>query len=200
MFLTPRQKELYEFLVAYRARHGYAPTLEEIRDRFQLRSLGTVHRHLANLEEKGAIRRRWNYSRSIEIVASPTPGGAVELPLVGTVAAGRPIEALEQDDTLSVPETFVGRGPTFVLRVRGESMIGEGIRDGDFLVVEERVTAEDGETVIALLGGEATVKRFLRGRGEEVRLLPANPSMEPIVARADEVTIRGVVVAVLRKY
>jgi len=200
VFLTKRQKELFDFLDGYLAKHGYAPTLEEIGSRFKLSSLATVHKHLTNLERKGLIRRTWNHSRAIELVPLPAPTRAVELPLLGRVAAGRPIEALETADTLAVPEEFIRRQNTFVLRVVGSSMVGDGILDGDYIVVEERPTAENGETVVATINGEATVKRFYRERGGRVRLQPANDAMEPIVARAPDVEVRGVVVAVLRKY
>jgi len=200
MVLTKRQKELYDYIDDYIARQGYAPTLEEIGAHFGLSSLATVHKHLSNLEEKGLIKRKWNFSRAIELVPRRKKSSTVELPLLGTVAAGRPIEALEDADTFSVPEEFVRRQNTFVLRVRGNSMIDDGIRDGDYIVVEERVSADNGETVVALVNGEATVKKFYRDKGGKVRLMPANETIEPIIAREKDVAIRGVVVAVMRKY
>ena len=200
MFLTKRQKELFDFLDGYLAEHGYAPTLEEIGARFNLSSLATVHKHLTNLEQKGLIRRTWNHSRAIELVPHGKASSAVALPLLGRVAAGRPIEALETADSIAVPEEFVRRQNTFVLRVVGSSMVGDGILDGDYIVVEERPTAENGETVVATINGEATVKRFYRERAGKVRLQPANDTMQPIVARERDVDVRGVVVAVLRKY
>lgn len=200
MFLTKRQKELFDFLDGYLAQHGYAPTLEEIGLRFKLNSLATVHKHLTNLEQKGVIRRTWNHSRAIELVRQSTAKATVELPLLGRVAAGRPIEALETADSIAVPEDLIRRQNTFVLRVVGSSMIGDGILDGDYIVVEERPTAENGETVVATINGEATVKRFYRERPGRVRLQPANDAMEPIVVRDKEMEVRGVVVAVLRKY
>ena len=200
MILTKRQKELYDYIDDYIAHQGYAPTLEEIGAHFQLSSLATVHKHLSNLEEKGLIRRKWNFSRAIELVPQRKRAAAVELPLLGTVAAGRPIEALETADSFSVPEEFVRRQNTFVLRVKGNSMIDDGIWDGDFIVVEERPAADNGETVVALINGEATVKKFHRDKGGKIRLMPANESMEPIIAKEKDVTVRGVVVAVMRKY
>jgi repressor LexA len=197
--LTKRQKELFDFLGGYLTEHGYAPTLEEIGTRFNLNSLATVHKHLTNLEQKGLIRRTWNHSRAIELVEQGRPCRAVELPLLGRVAAGRPIEALETADWIAVPEELVRRQNTFVLRVVGSSMVGDGILDGDYIVVEERPTAENGETVVATINGEATVKRFYRERGK-IRLQPANDTMQPIIARERDIEIRGVVVAVLRKY
>ncbi len=200
MVLTKRQKEVFNFLDGYLAAHGYAPPLEEIGTQFNLRSLATVHKHLTNLEQKGLIRRTWNHSRAIELVPTAKPARAVELPLLGRVAAGQPIEALETADSLAVPEAFIRRQNTFVLRVVGRSMVNDGILDGDYIVVEERPTAENGETVVAMLHGEATVKRFYREPSGKIRLQPANDGMEPIIARARDVEIRGVMVAVLRKY
>jgi repressor LexA len=200
VYLTKRQKELFDFLDGYLAQHGYAPTLEEIGARFNLNSLATVHKHLTNLEEKGLIRRTWNHSRAIELVRQGKPSAAVELPLLGRVAAGQPIEALESADAIAVPAEFVRRESTFVLRVVGSSMVGDGILDGDYIVVEGRPTAENGETVVATISGEATVKRFYRERSGRIRLQPANETMQPLVLREKDVEVRGVVVAVLRKY
>jgi repressor LexA len=200
MILTKRQKQLYDYIDDYIASNGYAPTLEEIGERFQLSSLATVHKHLSNLEQKGLIRRKWNFSRAIELVPKQRKSGAVELPLLGLVAAGQPIEALESDDTFCVPEEFIRRQNTFVLRVKGSSMIEDGICDGDYIVVEERQTANDGETVVALIDGAATVKRFHRQKGGKISLMPANQTMQPIIVKDRDVTIRGVVVAVMRKY
>jgi repressor LexA len=200
MFLTKRQKELFDYLENHIIRRGYAPTLEEIGRRFKLNSLATVHKHLTNLESKGLIRRTWNYSRAIELVPQQRRAGAVELPLLGQVAAGQPIEALEQSDTIAVPEAFVRKNNTYVLRVVGSSMIEDGIWDGDYIVVEERPTPDNGETVVAVIDGEATVKRFYREKGGKVRLQPANDSMQPIIVKAKDLAIRGVVVAVMRRY
>jgi repressor LexA len=198
--LTKRQKELFDYLDGYIAERGYAPTLEEIRGRFKLNSLATVHKHLTNLEQKGAIRRTWNHSRAIELVPRQSPRGAVELPLLGRVAAGRPIEALETADTISVPEELIRRQNTFVLKVVGSSMINDGILDGDYIVVEERHDAANGETVVAVVDGEATVKRFFREGPGRIRLQPANDAMAPLLVQDRDCALRGVVVAVMRKY
>ncbi len=200
MILTKRQKQLYDYLDDYIATHGFAPTLDEIGEHFRLNSLATVHKHLTNLEHKGLIVRKWNFSRAIELVPRQKKSGAVELPLLGLVAAGQPIEALETSDTFTVPEEFIRRQNTFVLRVKGSSMIEDGIWDGDYIIVEERRAAENGETVVALVNGEATVKRLYHEKGGRIRLQPANETMQPIIARDKDVEIRGAVVAVMRKY
>jgi repressor LexA len=201
MILTRRQKEIWDYLQHYIAAHGYAPTLEEIGAHFGLSSLATVHKHLSNLERKRVISRKWNLSRAIEITPPQKAAQAVELRLLGRVAAGAPIEAIETEDTLTVPEDLVRRPRNaFALRVQGESMVGEGILDGDYIVVEKRPTADNGETVVAVMNGEATVKKFYHERGGKVRLQPANPYMEPIVVKEKDLEVRGVVVAVLRKY
>src|SRR5690242_2359353 len=144
--LTKRQKELVDYLDAYIVKAGYAPTLEEIGQHFGLSSLATIHKHLTNLERKGMIRRKWNRSRALEVVPQQRRAAAVELPLVGRVAAGVPIEPVEQNDTIAVPEELIGRGETFVLRVKGTSMVQEGILDGDYVVVSARNTADNGDT------------------------------------------------------
>ncbi len=198
--LTKRQKEFVDYLDAYIGKHGYAPTLEEIGQHFGLSSLATIHKHLTNLEQKGLIRRKWNRSRALEVVPQQRRVASVELPLLGRVAAGAPIEPLEQSDTIAVPEELVGRGDTFVLRVKGDSMVKEGILDGDFVVVQSRATADNGDTVVALVRGDATVKRFYREKGGMVRLQPANDALDPLVVRGTDVEIRGVVTAVMRKY
>lgn len=198
--LTKRQREILDFLTEFIQQHGYAPSLEEIGRRFGLSSLATVHKHLTNLQEKGFIKRTWNRSRSVELVPTRAGGRAVELPLLGYVAAGAPIEAVTSSETISVPEDFVGKRETYVLRVRGDSMIDEHIRDGDLVIVEDRKTAENGEMVIALLGGsDVTLKKFYRDNGR-VRLQPANPAMQPIIVDAGQVEIQGVVIGVMRKY
>jgi repressor LexA len=198
--LTKRQKELLDYLDGYIAEHGYAPTLEEIGSRFTLNSVATVHKHLTNLEHKGFIRRTANHSRGLEVVPQHNQRAAVELPLLGRVAAGQPIEALEDADHIAVPEQFIRRRDTFVLKVVGSSMVQDGILDGDYIVVEQRPSADNGETVVAVIDGEATVKRFYRDKPGRIRLQPANDAMQPIVVKEKDCELRGVVVAVLRKY
>ena len=198
--LTKRQREILDFLNEFIQQHGYAPSLEEIGRRFGLSSLATVHKHLTNLVDKGFIKRAWNRSRSVELVPTRMGARAIELPLLGFVAAGLPIEAVATAESISVPEDLVGKRDTYVLRVRGDSMIDEQIRDGDYVIVEDRKTADNGEMVIALLGGsDVTLKKFYR-ENAHVRLQPANPAMQPLTVPADQVQIQGVVVGVMRKY
>ena len=201
MALTRRQREVLDVIREFIAKNGYSPSLEEIGEALGLSSVATVHKHVTHLVEKGYARRAWNQNRSIEIVDQDAGPGAVTLPLEGTIAAGQPLEAVPTSETLSVPADMVsGRGRSFVLLVQGDSMIDEQIRDGDFVIVEQRQVARDGETVVALLdGSEATLKRFY-SEGENVRLQPANPRMGPIYAPANRVQIQGVVAGVIRKH
>ena len=199
--LTKRQREIFDFLSEFIQQHGYAPSLEEIGRRFGLSSLATVHKHLTNLQEKGFIKRAWNRSRSVEMVTARAVGRAVELPMLGYVAAGSPIEAIRSTETIAVPEDLVGKRDTYVLRVRGDSMIDEQIRDGDFVVVEDRKNADNGEMVIALLrGSDVTLKKFYRDPGGRIRLQPANVAMQPMFVDPEQIQIQGVVVGVMRKY
>jgi repressor LexA len=201
MHLTRRQKEILDYVGDYIAREGYAPTIEEIAHNFGLHSLATVHKHLTNLQEKGLVKRAWNRSRALELVPSEVKVQAIELPLLGRVAAGSPIEAVESTETIFVPQDMIGRGRTYVLQVKGDSMIEEQIRDGDYVIVEDRQVATEGEMVIALLGGEnVTLKKFYREPGGRIRLQPANATMKPLVVDAEDVRVQGVVIGVLRKY
>jgi len=170
MALTKRQREIYDFICSFVADRGYSPSLEEIGAHFNLSSVATVHKHVQHLVEKRFLRKAWNRSRSVEPVELPN-SGTTALPLLGVIAAGTPIEAIEVAETLDVPTNLVPRGGQgYALRVRGDSMIEEQIRDGDFVVVESRSEARDGETVVALLRGEeATLKKFYRS-GSEVRV------------------------------
>ena len=201
MPLTKRQKEILDFLEAFMRENGYAPSFEEIARHFGYTSLATVHEHLENLKQKGYIRKSYNASRSLELVPSGTHAAAVELPLLGTVAAGAPIEAITDNETIAVPEDFLTRGGEhYVLRVKGDSMIDEQIRDGDFVIVNARRTASNGEMVVALVGGEsATVKKYYRENGR-IRLQPANANMAPMYFREQEVAVQGIVIGVIRRY
>ena len=198
--LTRRQREILDYLKEFIDERGYAPSLEEIGARFGLSSLATVHKHLMNLQEKGFIRRSWNRSRSVELVQTRAGGRAVDLPLLGYVAAGEPIEAVVGAETVTVPEDLVGARETYALRVRGSSMIDEQIRDGDLVVVEDRQVARNGEMVVALLdGSDVTLKTFYREKNH-IRLQPANKALAPIIARPESVRVQGVVIGVMRRY
>jgi len=198
--LTKRQREILDYLDEFIQQHGYAPSLEEIGRRFSLSSLATVHKHLTNLQEKGFIRRAWNRSRSVELVPVHVGSRSLELPLMGYVAAGEPIEAITSTETIAVPEHFIGKRDTYVLRVRGNSMIDEQIRDGDYVIVEDRKTAQNGEMVIALLNGTEVTLKSLYRNGTTIQLQPANPAMQPIIVKEDALQIQGVVVGVMRRY
>jgi repressor LexA len=207
MALTKRQKEVLDYLVTFMNRHGYSPSFEEIARALKLTSLATVHKHLSTLERKGFIRRGYNQSRSIEVTQLPKPvreqvieRHVVELPLAGRIAAGRPLEAVEDRETISLGDFARGQN-TFVLQVKGDSMRDDHILDGDYIVVEQTQVANPGEIVVALIGGEeATLKRYHREPGGKIRLQPANSQMQPIVVPASEVKIQGRVIGVLRKY
>ncbi|MGD2216316.1 MAG: transcriptional repressor LexA [Gemmatimonadales bacterium] len=203
MALTKRQREILDFIESFIQTSGYSPSFEEIADFFGYRSLATVHEHLSNLERKGYIRRNYNESRSVEPLEPARPRAlATGLPLLGLVAAGAPIEAIEDTEVISVPEDMLsGAGPHYVLRVHGDSMIDDQIRDGDCVVVDGREAAENGEMVIALVAGEsATVKRYYRESDGRIRLQPANEHHAPLYYNENEVQVRGVVVGVIRRY
>lgn len=200
MALTRRQKQIFDYINEFIAANGYSPSLEEIGRHFGLSSVATVHKHVTNLVRKGLLRRSWNQNRSIEVVNDEQAPRAVDIPLLGRIPAGKPVEAHEERETLAIPSWLVGAGRTYALKVAGDSMIDEQIRDGDYVVVEDRKSAENGEMVIALLGGsDVTLKKFYRDNGR-IRLQPANATMQPIWADPNQVQIQGVVVGVMRKY
>ena len=202
MPLTKRQKEILDYIESFIKDQGYAPSFEEIAEFFGYSSLATVHEHLSNLERKGYIRKSYNESRSIELVSRDGGAPSLDLPLLGAVAAGMPIEAIHDTETLAVPPDMVSRRrDNYVLRVEGNSMIDEQIRDGDYIVVQAQSSAEDGQMVVALVGGDsATVKKLYREAGGRIRLQPANPTMEAIVVDGADVRVQGIVVGVIRKY
>ncbi len=203
MYLTRRQKEMLDFLDRFIEKKGYAPTIEETAEHFGLRSLATVHKHLTNLQKKGLVKRDTYRSRALELVPTSVQVNAIELPLLGRVAAGSPIEAISSTETIFVPQDMIGRRrETYVLQVKGDSMIDEQIRDGDYVIVENRRSARDGEMVIALVDGEnVTLKKIYReDGGRRVRLQPANARLQPLVVDQDRLRVQGVVIGVLRKY
>ncbi len=202
MHLTKRQKLIYDFIVSFINDKGYAPSIAEIGEHFGLSSPATIHKHLTNLEAKGLFKRYRNLSRAIELTEVDTPGKStpMEAPLLGTIAAGVPVEAYQMEESISIPGDMLGRARTFVLKVKGDSMVEEHIQDGDYVIVDERSRAENGETVVALVDNDsATLKKYYL-EGNTVRLQPANAAMEPITVPADRVTIQGVVIGLLRKF
>ena len=200
MIITKRQKEILTFVEDSIQKNGYAPSLNEISRHFNLHSISTIHKHLVQLEEKGLIRRHWNRARAIEVVPPQPRPEARDVPLAGLIAAGTPIEAVRGNELVAVPEDMIGRRDVFVLKVRGESMVDDQVSDGDYVIVENRSDARNGEMVVALLNGEnATLKKYYREK-DKIRLQPAHPTMKPIVVNEAEVEIQGVVVGLLRKY
>jgi repressor LexA len=198
MNLSKRQKDVYAFLEDYFREFGIAPSYEEIRGHLGLSSLSTVHKHLKQLERKGYLRSPWaSQKRALSLVEHGSP--SVAIPLLGMVAAGEPIEAVEIPDQVDIPQGLLRGGECFALRVKGDSMIEVGIHDEDIILVRKQETAENSQTVVALIGDEATVKKFY-SRGKKVELRPANEAMEPITVDADKVEIRGVVIGLLRSY
>ncbi len=206
MAITKRQKQVYDYVEDFVQRNGYSPSFEEIGDGLGLTSLATVHKHITNLEKKGLVKRGHNKSRSIDVLP---PKGSLKksmaparmtLPLLGRIAAGRPIEAVENPETLSLADFTAGSKDVYVLRVVGESMQDEHIVEGDYVIVESTKTARDGEIIVALVeGSDATLKRIYR-EGDKIRLQPSNSKMQPIIVPARNVDVQGRVIGVLRKY
>jgi len=201
MLPTRRQKAVLDAIQEHIAEAGRPPTLQEIARRCGLSSVATVHRHIALLQERGLVRRRRSRRRGIEIKAAARRSLAVELPLLGTIFAGRPIEALPDQQTAIVPRSLVRRPEdTFVLRVRGESMRDEQILDGDFVVVERRERAEDGDVVVALIDGrDAALKTYRQDRGR-IRLQPANPAEDVIDVHPSRLQLQGIVTGLFRRF
>jgi len=206
MAITRRQRQVYDFISDFVQKHNYSPSYDEIREGLGLNSLATVHKHITNLEKKALLTRDYNRSRSIDLLP---PKGRLKqamsvnttmvLPLMGRIAAGQPIEAIENPETISLGD-FVRSRDVFVLEVRGDSMQDEHILSGDYVLVEKTKTAHNGDIVVALVeGSDATLKRFYR-EGDNVRLQPSNATMQPIIKPADIVDIQGRVIGVLRKY
>jgi repressor LexA len=206
MAITKRQRQVYDFISSFVQKNGYSPSFEEIAEGMQLNSLATVHKHISNLETNGLLTRDYNRSRSIDLVP---PKGRLKqamsvnttmvLPLLGRIAAGQPIEAVQNHETISLAD-FVQSKEVYVLEVRGESMQDEHILDGDYVLVERVKTAHNGDIVVALVDeNDATLKRFHR-EGDNIRLQPSNVNMKPIIVPAAAVQIQGRVIGVLRKY
>jgi repressor LexA len=207
-YLTERQRDIFNFIREFHRERGVAPTHREICDHFGFSSYGTVYKHLSLLEKKGLIRRDWNQKRGVELVEepvavkpAPSAGGAGvrELPLFGYIAAGLPLQVEVSDEMIAVPQHLTSRGENYVLKVRGDSMVDDGILDGDLIVISRRETADNGEMVVANVSGDVTLKRLYR-EGERVRLQPANSYMNPIFVRARDVAVQGVVIGLMRRF
>ena len=208
-YLTERQRDILNFIRDFQKEKGIAPTHREICDHFGFSSYGTVYKHLSLLQKKGLIRRDWNQKRGVELVEDPEESksasraddrpAARELPLFGYIAAGRPLDVHTSDETIAVPEHLTTRGENYVLKVRGDSMVDDGIMDGDLVIIARRDEAHNGEMVVANVNGEVTLKRLYR-EGERVRLQPANSMMGPIYAAARDVAVQGVVVGLMRRF
>jgi repressor LexA len=204
MPLTKRQKQVLDFIARFQDDNGYCPSYEEIARGLDLASLATVHKHISALETKTYLKRGFNQSRSLELapkyLQEQRRARPQEVPLLGRIAAGSPVESIEQRETLNFAD-FAGNGNTFALEVRGNSMIEDHICDGDLILLEKAPQVRDGDIVVALVGGsETTLKRFYREPGDQVRLQPANATLKPIIVPAREVQIQGRLIAVLRKY
>jgi len=206
MAITKRQRQVYDFIADFVQRNQFTPSFQEIGDGLGLSSLATVHKHITNLEKKGLLNRDYNRSRSIDLLppkgrmkqAMAVNTGMV-LPLMGRIAAGQPIEAVERPETISLAD-FVRSKEVFVLEVSGDSMQDEAILSGDYVLVEKTKIAHNGDIVVALVEGtDATLKRFYR-EGDKIRLQPSNAKMKPIMVHARDLDIQGRVIGVLRKY
>jgi repressor LexA len=199
MAITRRQKEVIDFLSNFTQKNGYSPSYEEIASGLGLSSLATVHKHITNLQNKGLLQRAHNRSRSIDVLPVRSKKGSDRLPLLGRIAAGKPVEAIESAESISLSD-IIGNREVFALEVRGDSMRDEHIVSGDYVLVERTRTAREGEIIVALIdGSDATLKRFYR-EGSMIRLQPSNTEMAPIYAPAANVSIQGKVLGVLRKY
>jgi repressor LexA len=204
MPLTKRQKQVLDFIARFQDENGYCPSYEEIAHGLDLASLATVHKHISALENKSYLKRGFNQSRSLELapkyLQEQRRTRPLEVPLLGRIAAGSPVESVEQRETLNFAD-FAGNGNTFALEVRGNSMIEDHICDGDLILLEKVSQVRDGDIVVALVGGsETTLKRFYREAGDQIRLQPANAALKPIIVSARDVQIQGRLLAVLRKY
>ena len=200
-YLTKRQRDVLRFIEKRIAADEVAPTLQEISDAFSFRSTASAQKHVAQLERKGFLRREKHQKRGL-VLPDPAEGprAANEVPLFGTIAAGAPIESIPGDERVFVPADLLRSGDHYVLRVRGDSMIDDGVHDGDLVVIQRTKTAADGEMVVALVEGEVTLKRLYREGAATIRLQPANPSLAPVRLPVDTVQIQGVVAGLLRRY
>jgi repressor LexA len=198
--LTKKQAEIRDFIAEYSEEHGYAPSLTEIKDKFGVSTISTIHEHIANLIDKGIIKKVKGVARSLELVTLNAKQEFMSVPLVGVIAAGKPIEAIEvPDEAIEIArDKRFQDGDLYALRVRGNSMIGDGIFDGDFAIIKKQSWADNGDTAVAIIDdNEATLKRYYKEKGR-IRLQPANPTFEPIFRK--NVEIRGIVIKIIRDF
>ena len=210
MAITKRQRQVYDFISSFVQTNGYSPSFEEIGEGLGLSSLATVHKHISNLEKKGLLKRDYNRSRSIDVLAprgrmkqamgmAAVAGAGVSLPLLGRIAAGQPIEAVQNPETISLGDITRSRD-VYVLQVRGDSMQDEHIVDGDYVLVENTKVAHNGDIVVALVEGSETTLKYFFKEADKIRLQPANSALKPIIVPAQNVQIQGRVIGILRKY
>ncbi|HEY7679390.1 MAG TPA: transcriptional repressor LexA [Terriglobia bacterium] len=208
MVLTERQWRVMDFIAGFLREHNYSPSFQEIADGLRLSSIATVHKHISTLERKGYLKRGQNQSRSLEpgprflqeVRRQRQGRSGLELPLLGRIAAGQPVETLEQPGTISLAD-IAGQKDVFVLQVKGDSMIEDHIMDGDFILVERTAQVAQGDIVVALVGGsETTLKRFRREPDGRIRLQPANARMKPVLLAPEQVAVQGRLIGVLRRY
>jgi repressor LexA len=201
-YLTEKQRDVLDFIRRWIDDRGVAPTLQEIADGFGFRSTASAQKHVGLLERKGFLKREKHQKRGLVLADEAQPAGddRLDLPLLGVVAAGSPIESVADPENVSVPADFSGPGSRFVLKVRGDSMVDEGIHDGDLVVVRSTADASDGDMVVAMVAGEVTLKRLYRESAGRLRLQPSNAELEPMIVPAGEVTVQGTIVGLLRHY
>ena len=200
-YLTEKQRDVLDFIRRRIDAAGVAPTLQEIADAFGFSSTASAQKHVGLLERKGFLRREKHQKRGLVLAAGSRPAGsAARLPLLGAVAAGSPIESIPDEESISVPPDMLGPEPRYALRVRGESMVEEGIHDGDIVIVRSAGTAAEADMVVALVGCEVTLKRLYREPGGRIRLQPSNAALPSLVVPAEQLQVQGIVVGLLRRY
>lgn len=198
MSLTKKQKAVFDYIVEYIEEHGFSPTQVEIQDYFSFKSLGSVQDYIKYLKNAGYLTNDPNSVRGL-VPMNQNVGESIEIPLHGSIAAGNPIEAMEGNELIEIPKTMIGRGKHYALSVNGQSMIEDGILDGDTIIVKDQQTANNGDTVVAVIDNEATLKRFYK-KPNSIELHPANSSMQPIIVDNGDFQIRGILVGLLRAY
>ena len=198
--LTKRQQEILKYLATFIDKHGHGPTLNEIRRNFKLGSIATVHSHLTHLQTQGCIKRDKNHARSITLVPATEQRRRIRIPLQGDIPESDTTRTQDPPETITVPEDLATGAKTYALRVHGDTMLDEQMREGDIVIVEDRTMAENGETVLALIDGSKTAVRTFRKEDGRIRLQPDDPAMEPVVLDADRVQVQGIVLGMIRKY